>query len=307
MAELQISDVLQQIYHHVRPYQGEGRVVDYIPALAEVDPTKLGIALYDATGELHGVGDTQDRFSIQSISKVLTLALVMENHVPQLWDRLGREPSGTKFNSLIQLELERGIPRNPFINAGALVITDLLISLFDEPKRVLMEFVRKLTGDQQIMYDEPIASSERSVGYTNAALVNFMKSQGNIRNNVDDVLDLYCSQCAIMMNCADLAKAFSVFAFGGYSRLCDEQILNARQVKRINALMTTCGFYDQAGEFAYRVGLPGKSGVSGAIAAVLPGRYSVAVWAPELNEHGNSVIGMEALDCLTTVLGSSIY
>ena len=307
MSDTPLAEVLQQIYHHVQAYRGEGRVVDYIPALAEVDPDKLGIALYAQDGALRAVGDTQDRFSIQSISKVLALTLVMEQHVPDLWQRLGREPSGTRFNSLIQLELERGIPRNPFINAGALVITDILLGLFDEPKRILMEFVRKLTGDTQIMYDETIAASERSVGYTNAALVNFMKSQGNIHNDVDAVLDLYCAQCAIMMNCEDLAKAFSVYAFGGYSPFCEEQILNARQVKRVNALMTTCGFYDQAGEFAFRVGLPGKSGVSGAIAAVHPGKYSVAVWAPELNPHGNSVMGMEALDCLTTVLGTSIY
>ena len=298
---------LEAIYASVRALQGEGKVVDYIPALAKVDPRKLGFTLYDEWGRLYGVGDTQDRFSIQSISKVLTLTLVLENHYPRLWERVGREPSGTKFNSLIQLELERGIPRNPFINAGALVVTDILLSLFDHPKAVLMDFVRKLTGDNHIMYDEQIAYSERSVGHTNAALVHFMKSQGNIENDVSDVLDLYCSHCAIMMNCEDLVKAFSVYAFGGYSQFCEEQILNARQVKRVNALMTTCGFYDQAGEFAFRVGLPGKSGVSGAIAAVHPGRYSTVVWAPELNRHGNSVIGMAALDRLTTDLGTSIY
>ena len=298
---------LETIHRATRTLRGRGRVVDYIPALAETNPDKFGFALYDEWGRLYETGDTRDRFSIQSISKVLTLSLVMESQYPDLWERVGREPSGNKFNSLIQLEVERGIPRNPFINAGALVIADILLSIYDNPKRELMTFVRKLAGDTQIMYDETIAYSERSVGHTNAALVHFMKAQGNIENNVSDVLDFYCAHCAIMMDCADLARAFSVYAFGGYSQICQEQILNARQVKRVNALMTTCGFYDQAGEFAFRVGLPGKSGVSGAIAAVHPGSYSTVVWAPELNVHGNSVIGMAALDRLTTDLGTSIY
>jgi glutaminase len=300
--------LLQAIHDECQPNDGEGQVVDYIPLLAAADPSRFGLALVTVDGTAHVVGDTAQAFSIQSASKVLTLALLaLHNQGDALWARVGREPSGNRFNSLLQLEVEHGMPRNPFINAGALVMADMLLGVLTNPKEDILHFVRRLAGNENIEYDTSIVASEAGVGFTNAALVNYLKSFGNIKHPVDEVLDLYYHHCALMMDTQDLARAFLLFARQGRWPGSEEQAITPRQVKRINALMATCGFYDQAGEFAFRVGLPGKSGISGCIAAVHPGHYSVAVWSPALNTHGNSVRGMRALDLLTTKLGLSIF
>lgn len=302
-----IEQVLQEIAIEVKPFLGEGKIADYIPALKDVNPNKFGMAYMDIQRSLHTVGDTNEAFSMQSISKVLTLMMGINLMGPDIWKRVGKEPSGNKFNSLIQLELENGIPRNPFINAGALVVTDILVSHVENPKEEILAFARKISGNPNIHFDEKIAASEKATGFTNAALVNYMKSFGNIENEVETVLDVYYHQCAIMMTCEDLAQSFLVLANKGKLARTQEEVITKREAKRINALMATCGFYDQAGEFAYRVGLPGKSGVSGGIIAIHPEHYAVAVWSPELNAHGNSVLGIEALDRLTSKLEISIF
>lgn len=225
----------------------------------------------------------------------------------KLWTRVGREPSGGAFNSLVQLERENGIPRNPLINAGALVVTDCLSSITENPLHRLLEFVRKNSDNPQVNYDSLIANSERETGYRNAALVNFMKSFGNIENDVDAVLNIYFHQCALMMSCIDLAQAFLYFANGGRHPITQEQVISLSQCKRVNAVMQTCGFYDESGEFAFSVGLPGKSGVGGGIVAVIPKMLSICVWSPELNPKGNSLVGMKALELFTTKTGVSIF
>jgi glutaminase len=252
-------------------------------------------------------GDALENFSIQSISKVITTSLIFSIIGNDLWKRVGYEPSGNSFNSLVQLENENGIPRNPFINAGALVIADLMLEHFENPKVFLLDFIRELTQNPNINYNENVAQSEKAFGYRNAALVNFIKSFNNIKNEPEAVLDFYYHQCAIEMTCVDLAKCFQVFSNNGKIPKSDKKFLSSSQCKRMNALMQMCGFYDQAGEFTFKVGLPGKSGVGGGVVAVFPNHYTVAVWSPKLNKKGNSFYGLETLERLTTETSLSIF
>ncbi len=285
----------------------KGNVANYIPELAKVNPNHLGMFLKCTNGDEFYFGDYQVNFSIQSISKVYTLALAKEIIGDDLWKRVGVEPSGNPFNSLTQLESENGIPRNPFINAGSIVIADCLLSTLENPKADLLRFVRKIADDNQIEYDNKVAFSEKKHGYRNVALINYMKSLDNIDNDPEDVLDFYYDQCSLSMNCKQLAKSFILFANEGKLLNNQDRVFNTQSVKRINAIMQTCGFYDEAGEFSYRVGLPGKSGVGGGIVALHPKHYSVAVWSPPLNKKGNSELGMKALEELTSLTGLSIF
>ncbi len=299
--------MIDRIRDEVRELWGQGRVADYIPALEKVDPRQFGMAVATLDGQEYSTGDAQVCFSIQSISKVFTLAMVTRHVGDDIWDAVGREPSGNPFNSLVQLEYEQGKPRNPFINAGALVVTDRLISLYPHPKDAMLEFVRSLCGNDDIYYDKEIARSERLNADRNMSLAYLMKSFGNIRNDVDALLDVYCHQCAISMSCVDLARAFLFLSNRGVNPFSGKQVLSVSQAKRLGALMLTCGFYDESGDFAFRAGLPGKSGVGGGIAAYIPGNLAVTVWSPELNRHGNSLAGMAALEHFTTDIGNSIF
>ncbi len=301
------QSILERIKQDVQPLFGKGRVATYIPALGNTDPKKFGIALETLEGEEYHIGDALERFSIQSISKVFSLTMAFALVGEVLWERVGVEPSGNPFNSLVQLEFEKGKPRNPFINAGALVVTDVLIQNLPDPKAAMLDFVRKLSGIPDIGYDFDIARSEQETGFTNTALANFLKSHGNLHSPIEEVLDVYFHQCAIMMSCRELAKSFLYLANHGVIPDTGERILTASQAKRLNAVMLTCGFYDEAGEFAYRVGMPGKSGVGGGIVSVIPGLLAIAVWSPELNERGNSVTGVMALELFTTLTGRSIF
>ena len=246
-------------------------------------------------------------FSIQSISKVHTLTMVFPKFDTQLWSRVNVEPSGNPFNSIAQLEYEKGIPRNPFINAGALVITDALCSKFEKPVSQISDFINELAGENCVEINQAVMKSEKNHAARNTALAYFLKSYKNFDNSIDEVLDVYFSHCAIAMNCVDLAKSFSFLANDGYSIFANKEILTESHARRVNAIMLTCGFYDEAGEFAYRVGLPGKSGVGGGVAAVMPHKFSIAVWSPELNEKGNSVKAIRALELLTNKLSFSLF
>jgi glutaminase len=300
------KELLNQVLEEVRPVMGQGKVASYIPALAAVDPGQFGMALATVDGELFGVGDWRTPFSIQSISKVFTLALVLARDGDALWRRVGKEPSGNPFNSLVQLEYEHGIPRNTFINAGALVITDRLLSLTGDARGVLREFLRAESGNPSVDFDTVVAASEAEHGHRNAALAHFMAGYGNIENPVPSVLEHYFWQCSLAMSCADLARACGFLARHG-RRASGERLLTRSQAKQVNAIMLTCGTYDAAGEFAYRVGLPGKSGVGGGIVAVIPNRCGLCVWSPGLDARGNSVAGVEALDRFTTLTGLSVF
>lgn len=297
--------ILERIHAEIVPMLPQGKQADYIPQLADVDAHKFGMAVFDTEGDCASVGDADERFSIQSISKVFTLTLAMQADHERLWQRVGREPSGTAFNSLVQLEFEQGIPRNPFINAGALVVTDLVLSHVGNANRALLEFVRRLSGADDVDYDPAVAASEAALGYRNAAMANFLKSFDNLDNHPDTVLDAYFHHCALAMSCCELARSFMYLARHGANS--DGAIITPGQAKYINSLMLTCGTYDAVGDFAYRVGLPGKSGVGGGIVAVMPGRFSVCVWAPGLNASGNSLAGTLALERFSQLTGESIF
>ena len=301
------NTILKDIFTAVKPFSHEGKVADYIPELAKVDPDKFGICLNTIDGDVYAVGDSAERFSIQSISKVFALAMALSVKGETLWTRVGKEPSGTAFNSLVQLEVEHGIPRNPFINAGAMVVADILLTSFDNPADKYLEFLRALSGSKDVCYNEQVALSERETAYLNAAIVNMLKYHRNIECDVEEVLRLYFLTCSVEMNCRELAKAFLALADHAEPFRYAGIELTRSQIKRLNAIMQTCGFYDEAGEFSYLVGLPGKSGVGGGIAAICPMRYSVAVWSPRLNCKGNSVMGMKALELLTTMTNESIF
>ncbi|GAA0245137.1 glutaminase [Saccharothrix mutabilis subsp. mutabilis] len=305
-AARRLLSVLREIADEVGPRAGAvGRVADYIPALSGVDPAAFGFAVAGVDGEVLGVGDWEVPFSIQSVSKVFSLALALAGG-DSLWARVGREPSGNPFNSLVQLEHEDGIPRNPFINAGALVVTDRLLTLTGDARGAVLELLRAESGNPAIDFDAGVARSEAARGDRNAALAHFMASYGNLENPVEQVLEHYFWQCSIAMSCRDLAAAGLFLARHGL-RGDGSRLLDRSAAKRINSIMLTCGAYDAAGEFAFRVGLPGKSGVGGGILAVVPGRCTLCVWSPALDRHGNSVAGVDALDRFTTLTGLSVF
>ncbi|MDP2296349.1 MAG: glutaminase [Pseudolabrys sp.] len=301
--------VVSEIADEMRARTDRGAVAHYIPELARVDASQFGLAVIDADGHAAVGGDADIPFSIQSISKVFTLTLALGRYGDRLWRRVGREPSGSPFNSIVQLEREQGVPRNPFINAGAIAVTDLILS-GHQPREALGEilsFVRFLADDETISIDEAVAASEQRTGFRNAALANYMKSFGVLENPVELTLGVYFHQCAIAMSCKQLAMAGRFLAKSGRNPSTGLQVIQPERARRINAVMLTCGHYDGSGEFAYRVGLPGKSGVGGGIFAVAPGKASIAVWSPGLDAAGNSHLGRIALEALSKRMNWSIF
>lgn len=303
---IRYQEIIDRISTEIATKSDRGLVATYIPELAGTDPKKFGIALLDFEGNIYRAGDAEEPFSIQSVSKVLALAMAYSRKGEKLWRRVDVEPSGDPFNDLSLLENENGIPRNPLINAGAIVICDILLDELDDPAGEILAYIREIADDPSITYNDAVAASEKETGFRNYAAAHLIKSFGNLTHEVDDVLDLYFNLCSIEMSCAQLARAFYPLMNRGKG-LNGKNYLKPKQVKRINAIMLTCGFYDEAGEFAFEIGLPGKSGVGGGIVAVLPKEFSVATWSPGLNEKGNSKLGMLALEKLTNRTGLSIF
>jgi glutaminase len=301
------ADIVDEVHARTRPYVGEGKVADYIPALAEQDPYRFAVAIADARdGAVHCAGDADAPFSMQSISKVFTLALVLSRDDGTIWRRVHREPSGTGFNSLFQLEFEQGIPRNPFINPGALVVTDQLLSDTGDALGAAQELLRAETGNRTLDVDHRVAASEAHTGHRNRALGHLIADFGNMHNAVSRVLDHYFRQCSLTITCAELACAGLLLARHGL-RADGSRLLSAGQARRVMALMLTCGTYDAAGEVAYRIGLPCKSGVGGGMLAIVPHECAVAAWGPGLDAKGNSVAALRALSAFTDLTGSSVF
>jgi glutaminase len=301
-----LPDILQQIHAEVITSFGQGKVADYIPDLQEVDPRQFGLALRTVNGEEFAVGAADSSFSIQSISKLFTLMLALDSVGDEIWQRVGREPSGMRFNSLLQLDSEGGIPRNPFINAGAIVITDIIASRSASPAHRIEEFIASLSGNANNRIDQRLAAGEKTTGFKNIAIANLLKAFGNLKSDVEQTMDCYFKQCAMSMSCRDLVRATECLANRGRSNF-NPHFSGQGMAKRINSLMLMCGLYDAVGNFAYNVGLPAKSGVGGGIVAVCPSQYTVAVWSPELDSYGNSVLGQLALEKLTTYTHTSIF
>lgn len=304
-----LADVVAQVHAAIGPHLGEGRVADYIPALARVDAHQFGLSVMTCEGERADAGDFNTPFSIQSISKVFTLTLVLDRIGAALWQRVGREPSGSPFNSIVQLEQERGVPRNPLINAGALVTTDALLAGRPAEAAIaeLLAFLRDHAADAGIDVDEDVARSEADTGFRNASLAHFIRAFGNLNSPVADVLTAYFRQCSIRMSCRQLARAGLYLAAGGIDPWTGDRVASMSTVRRINAVMMTCGHYDASGDVAFRIGLPGKSGVGGGILAIAPRRAAIAVWSPGLNASGNSLVGSLALERLAALTGWSVF
>lgn len=308
------EQTLASIQAAVKPHIGSGKVADYIPALACVDPDKFGLAVALDGGEMHCLGDADESFSIQSISKVFTLALTLKQIGDDLWKRVGKEPSGSPFNSIVQLEVEQGIPRNPLINAGAIATTDCLISACgggeagaDQAIVDLLQLLRRLSQDDSIFIDQNVARSESDTGSRNRALGHFMASFGNMTNPVEAALSAYFRHCSLAISCRQLARAALFLAFDGTDPETGEQIVTKKRCRRILAVMMSSGHYDNSGEFAYRIGLPGKSGVGGGILVVAPDIGTIAVWSPGLNQAGTSMVGSIALGELVKQTGWSVF
>jgi len=302
--------ILDEIHTEIQPELSRGKVADYIPALAEVEIGQFAMTVTLPDGSVYSVGDSQQPFSIQSISKAFTFTMALDIYGRDLYRRVGVEPSGNPFNSLVQLEYEHGIPRNPFINAGAIAITDALISHYQDEYKALeavIGFIRRISDTADLSFDPVVAQSEMEHGDRNLALARLMKSFGHFDNDVQHTVMTYFKHCAITMNTEQLSRAMLFLAFGGTDPISGTAFVTVPRAKRVNALMLTCGHYDASGEFAYHVGLPAKSGVGGGIAATVPGVMSIAVWSPGLNRYGNSHAGTLALELFTTKTGLSIF
>ena len=304
---MNFEELIRDVYHQIANMEDQGEVASYIPELAKVDPANFGVHISTIDHRHFGSGNCYDKFSIQSIAKVLALVMAYRIVGDEIWNRVGVEPSGTAFNSLVQLETDRGIPRNPLLNAGAIVVSDILLSKLKNPREDFIAFVRSITNNTSLDYSRRIAQSEKEVGYRNVALCNFIKSFGQINNEPVDVLDFYYDLCSLEMSCQELSGLFLFLANNGCDVKSKNPVLSESQSKRINALMQTCGFYDESGDFAFKVGLPGKSGVGGGIIAVHPDQYAIAVWSPRLNKKGNSYRGMKFLEEFTTRSELSIF
>jgi glutaminase len=305
---LDYQSILLEIENEFQPLLSQGTLPNYIPALSEVTPDDFGMSLHLFDGTSYHVGNTQLKFSIQSISKVFSFTLALNYYGKELYKRVGHEPSGNPFNSLVQLEYENGIPRNPFINAGAIVTADCLVSIYGKQTfETILKFIQKITLDETISYNQTIFDSELKNGFKNFALIHMIKSYNNIHNEIDEVIQTYFKQCSIMMNTQQLSKAMLFLANHGINPLNHETLITESQAKRINSLMLTCGHYDASGDFAYKVGLPGKSGVGGGIVAIVPKQMGICVYSPKLNPQGNSLVGTKALELFTTKTGLSIF
>lgn len=299
--------IIEDIYAEVKSVEDIGTLANYIPELALVDANNFGINITNINNTSFGVGDFNKKFSIQSISKLLSLTLAYKLEGEKLWDRVDVEPSGNPFNSFLQLETDLGKPRNPFINSGAIVVCDILLSHLKNPKDDFLNFCREISNNINLNYSEKVTQSEKDSGFRNIAICNFIKSFGNINNDVAEVIDFYFHICSLEMSCKELSEIFIFLANDEFNTSKGNKILSMSQAKRINAIMLTCGFYDESGEFAFRVGLPGKSGVGGGIVAIHPDKYCIAVWSPKLNEQSNSYKGMLFLEKFTTRTASSIF
>jgi len=314
VAKLDLDEMLAQIASEIAKITYRGRVADYIPPLADVSLDKFGMAVCTADGTCARTGDAEEGFSIQSVSKIFALTLALQHDAAEIWQRVGREPSGTPFNSIVQLESEHGIPRNPFINAGAIVIADILTARYGAKgvQAKLLALVRDLsgrdvTGEAPVSINEATARAEKSSGHRNVALAQYMRVFGNIRHDVEETLDAYFHQCALTMSCTQLARAGRYLMMEGVNPVSRHVIATAAHNRLILALMMMCGHYDASGNFAIKVGLPGKSGVGGGILAIAPRIASVAVWSPGLCAAGNSLLGTYALERLVQMTGWTVF
>ena len=304
-----LEDACREALELGRSAADTGEVARYIPELGRADPAWVALAVETVDGTRIAVGDTDVRFTLQSTSKVFSLAALLAQGDPELFDCVGREPSGDAFHSIVRLEEERGRPRNPFINAGAIVVSDRLAGA--DPERCvagLRRWLRAAGGDGVATFamDEAVYASECETGYRNRALAHYMRHHGTVRDP-ERAVDAYFRQCSLTADVSELARVATFLANGGVDPVTGRRILGEDDTRTVVALMTTCGLYDEVGRFAVDVGVPAKSGVSGAIVAVVPGHLAVACYGPALGPRGNSVAGVAMLRHLAGTLRLSLF
>ncbi len=293
-----------------RPLSWKGKVASYIPELAKAPIHTLGIQIMDIHGQQLAAGDCEYRFTIQSISKVFTLLLALMDHGEEaVFNKVGMEPTGDRFNSMLKLELvEPGIPFNPFINAGAIAISSLIVgsSPLDKAERI-RDFCRQLANNATLDFDAAVYRSEAETADLNRSMAYLLKDNGVLEDSVEDVLDVYFHQCAIQATCADLARMALILTYDGIDPITHKQLIPRRYVQNAKTFMVTCGMYNASGQFAIQAGIPAKSGVSGGILSIVPGKYGIGVIGPSLNSKGNSIAGVKLLELLSTQFGWSLF
>ncbi|MEF3353768.1 glutaminase A [Paenibacillus sp. GYB006] len=310
---IEIEKLRKQLPEWVKssvPHSSAGKVASYIPELAKASHDALGITLLNTKGEFASAGNFEMRFTMQSISKVYTLILaLMDNGEDKVFSKVGMEPTGDNFNSMLKLELVRpGIPFNPFINAGAIMVSSLIHgSSQKEKSERILQFFKELANNDNLKHDEDVFHSELESGHLNRSIAYFLKGNGVLDGDVEEVLQIYFCHCSILVNCADLARMALVLACDGTDPLTGKELIPHRVVQIAKTFMTTCGMYNASGEFAIQVGLPAKSGVSGGILALVPGRYGIGVIGPSLNDKGNSQAGIELLEKISQEMKWSIF
>ncbi|ELK45009.1 glutaminase A [Halobacillus sp. ACCC02827] len=294
---------------NVRPYAYDGQVANYIPALSRQDPEDLAVAIHYVNGESVEAGKTEVRFTLQSISKVIALALaLMDNGESYVFDRVGMEPTGDPFHSIYRLEQIPSKPLNPMINAGALAVTNMIHGdTPDEKVGRLLSFMHELTDDHSITYNEEVAGSEFETAFLNRSLLFYMKQHRIVTGSVEETLDAYTKQCAIEVNVCQLARIGALLANGGVDIQSGRRIIPKHLARICKTFMVTCGMYDASGSFAIKVGIPAKSGVSGSVLASLNHFGGIAVYGPSLDEKGNSVVGLKLLEILSNRYDLSIF
>nr|WP_046228728.1 glutaminase A [Paenibacillus algorifonticola] len=287
-----------------------GKVASYIPELAKSPKDALGIHIVGAEGQVASAGDCGISFTMQSISKVFTLILaLMDNGEEAVFAKVGMEPTGDSFNSMLKLELvQPGIPFNPLINAGAIAISSLIAGSSREEKSArVLDFFRNLSGNRALDYDNDVYLSEAKTANLNRSMAYFLKDKQVLQGEVEEVLDVYFRHCSISVTCADLARMALVMAHNGTDPVTGAELIPRRYVQIAKTFMITCGMYNASGEFAIQVGLPAKSGVSGGILAIVPGRYGIGVVGPSLHRKGNSIAGVHLLETLSRTFDLSLF
>ncbi|WP_017727156.1 glutaminase A [Halalkalibacterium ligniniphilum] len=301
---------LANMVKEAKVWAKSGKVADYIPALAEANPDMLAVAIYQGTDHCFLAGNVEEKFTLQSISKVLSLVLVlMDLGEDVVFSKVGMEPTGDPFNSIAKLETNKpSKPLNPMINAGALAVTNMIQgSTTEERLHRLLRLVHQLTGNEKITFNEYVANSELETAYLNRSLAYFMKQHGVVEGDIEELLDLYTKQCAIEMNCMDLARIGYVLAHEGCDPITAKRIIPLHIARIVKTFMVTCGMYNASGEFAIRVGIPAKSGVSGGILGAIPHRSGIGIYSPALDEKGNSLAGIKLLEVMAERYQLSIF
>ncbi|KYH34014.1 glutaminase [Clostridium tepidiprofundi DSM 19306] len=302
--------ILENIIENNRKWTKEGELASYIPELTRADKDALGICVTTLDGDEFYAGDYKTKFTIQSVSKVITLMLaILDNGKDYVFSKVGMEPTESAFNSIINLETNTlRKPLNPMINAGAITIVSLLSGENSDDKfNRILKFTRKITGNDSLNINEQVYSSEKATGNRNRALAHFMKSLDIIEGDVEEILDVYFKQCSIEVTCTDIARIGAMLANDGVLPWNNERVISREATRLVKTIMVTCGMYDASGKFAVHIGIPAKSGVGGGIMAAVPRRMGIGVVGPALDEKGNSIGGIKVLEELSRELDLSIF